>query len=85
MHKLITDSSKLEYGQTLKVELNEVRDRLPKDVFAKISMNVYGKLVGYKIVDGNQFGFVLEFEAGIRQWFFEQELTEPELKDEANA
>ena len=38
--------------------------------------NSIGKLIGYKMVDGNQFGLVIELEDGSSQWFFEEELSE---------
>ncbi|KGG17603.1 hypothetical protein EV07_1043 [Prochlorococcus sp. MIT 0603] len=34
-----------------------------------------GKLIGYKMVDGNQFGFVLKLNIGIIQWFFADEIS----------
>ena len=73
---MIKDSSKLIKGQLLKVELQQVKDRLPKSLVHLLSKNPNGKLVGYKMVDGNQFGLVLELQVGQTQWFFESELSE---------
>ena len=75
---MINDSSKLKEGQVLKVHLELVKDRLPKSLFSKLENNPNGKLVGFKMVDGNQFGLVLKFEDGITDWFFEEELSEIE-------
>ncbi len=75
---MITDSSKLKKGQFLRVDIAKVKDRLPDKLFISISQSPIGKLVGYKMVDGNQFGLVLELEAGNSQWFFEDELSEVE-------
>ena len=73
---MIEDSRKLERGQTLKVILNKVGDRLPQKVFDKLSEEPHGKLIGFKMVDGNQFGLVIELRIGITLWFFEDELSE---------
>jgi len=63
-------------GQKLKVELDEVKDRLPKNLINQLVINPYGKLVGYKMVDGNNFGLVLELSNGNKSWFFERELSQ---------
>ena len=73
---MITDSSKLKKGQLLKVDLSNLNDRFPLDLLNKLRKDPIGKLVGYKMVDGNQFGLVLKLNIGITQWFFEQELVE---------
>ena len=73
---MIKDSSKLFKGQILQVDLKEVKDRLPKKLIELLSKDPKGKLIGYKMVDGNQFGFVLELNIGQTQWFFESELSE---------
>ncbi|KGG12685.1 MULTISPECIES: DUF2862 domain-containing protein [Prochlorococcus] len=73
---MIKDSSKLKNGQILRVEVCKVQDRLPSKLLKELSKNSLGKLIGYKMVDGNQFGLVLELVAGTNQWFFEDELSE---------
>tara|TARA_Y100001968_G_scaffold134623_1_gene122805 strand:- start:7514 stop:7753 length:240 start_codon:yes stop_codon:yes gene_type:complete len=73
---MIKDSSKLFKGQILQVDLKEVKDRLPKKLIELLSKDPKGTLIGYKMVDGNQFGFVLELNIGQTQWFFESELSE---------
>tara|TARA_B100000700_G_C14937088_1_gene804872 strand:- start:992 stop:1225 length:234 start_codon:yes stop_codon:yes gene_type:complete len=73
---MIENSSSLTQGQELKVDLEKVQDRLPEKLFKKLSKDPIGKLVGFKMVDGNQFGLVLELKIGTTQWFFEHELSE---------
>tara|TARA_Y100001968_G_scaffold109151_1_gene98722 strand:+ start:346 stop:582 length:237 start_codon:yes stop_codon:yes gene_type:complete len=73
---MIEDSSKLIKGQQLRVDLGEVGDRLPQKLYEMLSKKPQGELVGYKMVDGNEFGLVLKFESGKTHWFFERELTE---------
>ncbi len=75
---MIKDSSKLKNGQMLKVDLSKIRDRMPKSIWSNLEKAPIGKLVGFKMVDGNQFGLVLELDTGITQWFFEEELSELE-------
>ena len=78
---MIQDSSKLVKGQKLRVDLDQVRDRLPSVLLATLSKNPIGELVGYKMVDGNNFGLVLRFIDGSTSWFFESELSEDFVQD----
>ena len=71
------DSSKLTEGQMLKVETKLLEDRLPDKLVKQLTINPFGKLVGYKMVDANQFGLVLKLEIGETHWFFESELSLP--------
>ena len=69
------DSSKLKKGQILKVEVNKLNDRLPQKTLDVLQNNPYGKLVGYKMVDGNQFGLAIRLKDSTVVWFFENELS----------
>ena len=69
-------SENLVKGQKLKVKLDSVRDRLPKNIVKQLTIDPSGKLIGYKMVDGNNFGLVLELSNGSKSWFFEHELLE---------
>tara|TARA_Y100001968_G_scaffold159023_1_gene145436 strand:- start:429 stop:656 length:228 start_codon:yes stop_codon:yes gene_type:complete len=73
---MIEDSTKLKKGQSLKIEINEVKDRLPKNILDVIRSEPIVELVGYKMVDGNEFGLVVKLKDGQINWFFEKELTE---------
>ena len=73
---MIIDSSTLKKGQNLKVEINEVKDRLPQKILEIIKKDPVVELVGYKMVDGNQFGLVVKLTNGEINWFFENELSE---------
>ena len=73
---MLRDSSTLQKGQNLKVEIKEVKDRLPKNILEIIRKDPVVELVGYKMVDGNQFGFVVKLTNGEINWFFENELSE---------
>ena len=73
---MIKDSSRLQKGQTLKVELTELEDRLSKNVLKQIQEDPIVELVGYKMVDGNQFGLAVKLKNRDINWFFENELSE---------
>ena len=73
---MIRDSSTLHKGQNLKVDINVVKDRLPKNILEIIRNDPLVELVGYKMVDGNQFGLVVKLTNGKINWFFENELSE---------
>ncbi len=70
------EAQKLVKGQKLRVELDQVKDRLSENLISQLSKDSCGILVGYKMVDGNAFGLVLEFSDSSRSWFFEHELSE---------
>jgi|TARA_Y100001968_G_C18711464_1_gene415885 hypothetical protein len=72
---MIEDSTTLTKGQTLKVEINEVKDRLSENLVEIIRKDPIVELVGYKMVDGNQFGLVVKLSDGQINWFFEKELS----------
>ncbi len=73
---MIRDSSTLQKGQNLRVEINEVKDRLSQNILEVIREDPVVELVGYKMVDGNQFGLVVKLTNGEINWFFEKELSE---------
>ncbi len=73
---MIRDSSILQKGQSLRVEINEVKDRLPHNILELIRKEPIVELVGYKMVDGNEFGLVVKLNNGEINWFFEKELSE---------
>ncbi len=73
---MIRDSTTLKKGQKLRVEINEVKDRLPHNILEIIREEPVVELVGYKMVDGNQFGLVVKLMNGEINWFFEKELSE---------
>ena len=71
------NSETLIKGQKLRIELDKVFDRLPKKILAELESEPYGVWTGgYKMVDGNSFGLVLELKDGRKMWFFESELFE---------
>ena len=73
---MIKDSSTLQKGQLLRIEINEVKDRLPLNILEDIRKEPIVELVGYKMVDGNEFGLVVKLNNGEVNWFFEKELSE---------
>ena len=73
---MIEDSTTLKKGQSLRIEIDEVKDRLPQNILDIINKDPVVELVGYKMVDGNQFGMVVKLNNGDINWFFEKELSE---------
>ena len=75
---MIEDSTTLRKGQNLKIDINAVKDRLPGNILDVIKREPVVELVGYKMVDGNQFGLVVKLNNGAINWFFDKELSEIE-------
>ena len=67
-------------GFSLKEKVNKTHCFNTRALFGslmqQLEINSTGKLIGYKMVDGNQFGLVIELPIGYKTWFFENELTE---------
>ena len=69
-------SDELLKGQKLHIDLNSVQDRLPEELMNKLRKEPTGVWMGgYKMVDGNEFGLILELSDGSFSWFFEKELS----------
>ena len=61
-------------GSNVRVQVDQVRDRIPKDLLNKLKTNPRGKVVDYKMTDGTDIGLVLELSDGTTSWFFDKEI-----------
>ena len=61
-------------GANVRVDVEQVRDRIPKDLLKKVKDNPRGKVVDYKMTDGTDIGLVLELSDGSTSWFFDKEI-----------
>ncbi len=61
-------------GSKVKVNLDNVRDRIPSGLIAKLTNDPRGKVVDYRMTDGDGIGFVLELSDGTTSWFFDDEI-----------
>ncbi len=62
-------------GSMVKVELDQVRDRIPQALTRLLRANPRGKITGYKMTDGTGIGLVLELSDGSTSWFFDNEIS----------
>ena len=65
---------KLKIGDSVKVNLEESKDRLTKEIIDTINVSSVGKVSEFRITDGRGFGVILELYNGKEQWFFENEI-----------
>ena len=61
-------------GSNVRVQVDQVRDRIPEDLLQKLKNNPRGKVVDYKMTDGTDIGLVLELSDGSTSWFFNEEI-----------
>ena len=61
-------------GANVRVQLDQVRDRIPKSLLTKLRNNPRGRVVDYKMTDGTDIGVVLELSDGSTSWFFNEEI-----------
>ena len=62
----------IEIGQ--KVRVRGIQERIPNEIVKQLQQNPYGIVKDYKMTDGSQVGFVVEFENNLSTWFFDKEL-----------
>ena len=68
----ILDKAKL--GNSVKVNLEQSKDRLNQEIIDAINISSICKISGFKITDGKGIGVVLKLSNGKEQWFFEDEI-----------
>ncbi len=61
-------------GSRVKVDLDRVRDRISSSLIQQLNLDPRGKVIGYKMTDGNGIGIVLELSNGTTSWFFGDEI-----------
>ena len=61
-------------GSNVRVQIDQVRDRIPAALLRKLRDNPRGKVVDYKMTDGTDIGLVLELSDGSTSWFFNDEI-----------
>ena len=73
----MVNSENLFKGQKLRIDLDKLQDRFSPELLEKLNLEPIGLWNGgFKMVDGNSFGLVLELSDGTSMWFFENELSE---------
>ncbi len=61
-------------GSKVRIDVDQVRDRIPGNLLQQLSENPRGTVVGYKMTDGGGVGLVLELSDGSTSWFFDEEV-----------
>ena len=68
----ILDKAKI--GNSVQVNLELSKDRLPKEIIDAINISSIGRISDFRITDGKGIGVVLQLSNGQEQWFFEDEI-----------
>ena len=68
----ILDKTKI--GNSVRVNLEQTKDRLNQDTIDAINISSLGKISDFRITDGKGIGVVLQLSNGKEQWFFENEI-----------
>ncbi len=74
LHSMPQQLNLTRIGSTVKIDLNQVRDRISKSLIAKISSEPRGTVLDYKMTDGGGVGVVIKLGDGTKNWFFENEI-----------
>ena len=69
---LILDKAKI--GDSVQVNLELSRDRITKEIIEAINVSSVGKIIDFRITDGQGIGVILQLSNGKEQWFFENEI-----------
>ena len=62
-------------GSKIKINIEQVRDRIPSDLIKQLSDDPRGTVIDYKMTDGGGVGLVLKLKDGSQNWFFEDEFS----------
>ena len=62
-------------GSRVRVDLEQVRDRIPGALKELLEQNSRGTIIDYKMTDGGDIGVVLELSDGKTSWFFGNEVV----------
>ena len=65
---------KVKIGNSVQVNIELSRDRLPKETIDALNTSSLGKISDFRITDGKGIGVVLQLSNGKEQWFFEDEI-----------
>ena len=57
------------------VRVTRVRDRIPTALVNLLRGNAVGKVVDFKMTDGQGIGIVVELSDGTTSWFFDDEVV----------
>ena len=68
----------LQIGAKVFVNVGRVKDRISTTLITLLKDDPYGKLIGYKMTDGQDVGYILELSDGSTSWFFSNEVEDPE-------
>ncbi len=68
----ILDKTKI--GKSVRINLELSRDRITKEIIEDINVSSVGKIIDFRITDGQGIGVILQLSNGKEQWFFENEI-----------
>ena len=68
----ILDKTKI--GKSVRINLELSRDRITKEIIEAINVSSVGKIIDFRITDGQWIGVILKLSNGKEQWFFENEI-----------
>ena len=68
-------ASNLRIGSKVRVDLDNLKDRIPTNLVGVLKKDPRGTLVDFKMTDGMGIGVVLELNDGSTSWFFEDEIA----------
>ncbi len=61
-------------GSNVRVDLDRVKDRIPSSLVKQLQTDPRGKVLDYKMTDGQGIGLVIELSNGETSWFFDEEI-----------
>ena len=80
MKPMPTPDRLIEIGSKVRIDLGQVKDRIPEELIQLLSDDNDFTVLDYKITDGQGIGVIIQLENGKRSCVFEDEIAFPTVR-----
>ena len=74
----------LKIGSTVNIATLLIKDKVSDKIIDEINLDPVGTIIDYKMTDGKEIGYIIEFKNGSKLWFFNNEIDSEDKLDLSN-
>ena len=74
----------LKIGSKVNIATLMIKDKVSDKIIDEINLDPVGKIIDYKLNDGKEIGYIIEFKNGSKLWFFNNEIDSEDKLDLSN-